>query len=367
MRFYEILLEYKQDITVKNFGDKLTAHARSFENKALDPTAIVAEIEKADPTPNKQYMMWLIKQYLNKTFRLEDVSRISDVLGSYHKAKPRLDATQKDINKFTFYQLSDLVDSWEDVDVNTASAESTKFNSKNIKVLYDGPLGFLAIPQTKEASCELGRGTKWCTAAKNDNRFNQYNNNGPLYVFIERPGNNKFQFHFESGQFMDSKDRTISYEKLNYFRTEHPITKKFFAMKEKEIVKDPRLAYQYASNVIQDRWPEVEATIAKDPKWAYYYAYDIIQDSWPEGEAAIAEDAEWAYFYAKDVVYDEWPKGEATIAKDPNWAYMYARDVIQDRWPEGEAAIARYSDLAYQYAGEFDLEYNEKTRTFTEK
>jgi hypothetical protein len=46
--------------------------------------------------------------------------------------------------------------------------------------------------------------------------------------------------------------------------------------------KDPRLAYEYALNIIKGRWKEAEEVIKKDPVWAYYYAYHIIKGRWIE-------------------------------------------------------------------------------------
>ena len=69
------------------------------------------------------------------------------------------------------------------------------------------------IPQGSEdlynVSCELGSGTEWCTATgKTDNYFNQYIKQGPLYIFDNGKGE-KYQFHYESGQFMNKNDASI--------------------------------------------------------------------------------------------------------------------------------------------------------------
>jgi hypothetical protein len=67
----------------------------------------------------------------------------------------------------------------------------------------------IVIPKTEEAAKFYGRGTRWCTAGDNDNRFNYYNKQGPLYVIIFRGSGVKWQFHFESGQFMDEQDSSL--------------------------------------------------------------------------------------------------------------------------------------------------------------
>lgn len=69
---------------------------------------------------------------------------------------------------------------------------------------------------------------------------------------------------------------------------------------ELEALASPEMAYWYACNVIQARWPVGEAAIATSPKWAYCYAYDVIEGRWPPGEPVIATDPEWAAEYYND-------------------------------------------------------------------
>ena len=61
------------------------------------------------------------------------------------------------------------------------------------------------------ASCELGSGTDWCTATgRTDSFFQDYINKGDIYVIISKSDpKEKYQFHYETGQYMDSSDRTI--------------------------------------------------------------------------------------------------------------------------------------------------------------
>jgi hypothetical protein len=270
-------------------------------------------------------------------------------LRKFINAKSRLE--QRDINKYDLHSLEDQMDKIYNIELEKPESQdqATFEVPEGAEVLYNGPLGLLAIPKTEEASCELGSGTRWCTAGGEDNRFAYYSKNGPLYIWRDKNGE-KYQFHWESMQFTDARDRPLSQEQIDYFRTKHPVLKKLFAAKEKEIAKDPKRAYKYAKNVIGGRWPEAEAAIAKDAKWAYLYAKDIIRGRWPEVEAVIAKDPEWAYLYAKDIIRGRWPEAEAVIATDPERAYLYAKDIIRGRWPEAEAAIATDPKISNYYA-----------------
>jgi hypothetical protein len=345
MRFYQILREYKREITAKNLGPRLLASAE--RESITDVDQILAALEEMDPTATKQYTLWLANQYIKQQFRLEDKPRIKDVLEKFINAKSRLE--KKDINQYDFRSLEDQMDKIYDVGLDKPSEEGIFEVPEGAEVLYNGPLGLLAIPKTEEASCELGKGTKWCTAGDEKNRFAYYSKGGPLYIWRDKNGK-KYQFHWESMQFTDRRDEPISQEQVDYFRTKHPVLKKLFAAKEKEIVTDPELAYRYAKDAIGGRWPEGEAAIAKSSHWAYRYAGNVVRGRWSEGEAAIATYPQWAYKYAKHIIRSRFPEGEAAVATDPEWAYHYARYVIGGRWPAGEPAIAADPHWASMYA-----------------
>ena len=57
----------------------------------------------------------------------------------------------------------------------------------------------------------LGSGTEWCTATgKDDGYFLDYIKQGPLYVIINKNNpKEKYQFSYESNQFMDAEDSEI--------------------------------------------------------------------------------------------------------------------------------------------------------------
>ena len=354
MRLYEfttLLLEYKRDITQVKLGDKLVQAAERDENQDID--TILSSLEQIDPTKHKQYVEWLARQYIAGQFRLEDINRINDVLVKFENAKRRMQ--QRDINKFTFRSLEDEMDKIYNVELekdetDTADTTGTFPVVPNSKVLYNGPLGQLAIPETAAASCKLGKGTKWCTAATKDNNFDVYSKPGdPLYVWRDKSGD-KYQFHFGKTQFMDARDKPINGETLTYFRTKHPVLSKLFKKAEAAIVSDPSVAYNYARYVIKGRWPEAEKAIVSDPFTAFNYALDVIKGRWLGAEKAIASNPDVAYNYARYVIKGRWPEAEKAIVSDPSTTFNYACYVIKGRWPEAEKAIVSDSSTAYNYA-----------------
>ncbi len=298
MRLFEftILLEYNREITKKNFGDKLL-RCRNIETGKQDSDLdyLLRQLETIDPTPNKQYMQWLVRNYINHKFRMEDGGRMMVALLNYQDLKPRLPVEQRDINKFDLHSLEELVDNILNPDIgkpDKLDATGTYPVVPNSEVLYNGPLGQLAIPETEEASCELGRGTKWCTAAKKDNMFNAYNDRDSLYIWRDRNGK-KYQFYFNLSlpQFMNDKDQALTPDQLNYFRTKNPVTSKLFKEKENNLLKklsgdDAEYAlldiYNYALRVLKGRWPEAEPYIKKDDEiWENYKEHFNIKPSFP--------------------------------------------------------------------------------------
>jgi hypothetical protein len=376
MRAKEFIVEYKREVTLQKLG---TGIATSAQREKLTAEQVIEVLEQIDPTPHKQYVPWLAKQYISGQFRTEDSNRVQETLVNFTKLKSRLPVEQRDIGRFDFYKLDELVDKLINPELSTKQTQTSTDGTFPVvpdsQVLYNGPLGQLSIPETKEASCELGSGTKWCTASHGKNMYKEYSKNGPLYVWRDKSGD-KFQFHFEESQFMDARDKPIEHKLLTYFRTQHPVLKKLFAQKEAEIAKKPYVAYNYAndvikgpfpageaaiatdtlaaplyaSNVLKGRWPAAEEAIATNPKAAAEYAKHIIKGRWPAAEEAIASDAESAYLYTIHVIKGRWPVGEAAIASNTFYAYLYARDILKGPWPAIEADIATDPKLALLYA-----------------
>jgi hypothetical protein len=400
MRIYELLLEYRRDVTQQKLAKELAVIA---DNENTIPEDVLEQVESMDPTRNKQFVLWLVKQLVKQQFRLEDAPRVTELLNNFISVKARLPLEQRDIGRFDFYKLDDLIDKTLTPDMEQGRDDTGLASIPDTKVLYNGPLGQLVIPLTREASCELGKKTSWCTARDDsDNMFDKYNKQGPLYVWIGKDGK-RYQFHFEETQFKDSKDRNIDNDTLTYFRTRHPVLSKMFkrgeakiisggasaaasyaytvvkgpwpeaeptimtdahaaakyAMSplrkrwpaaEKTIASDPSAASFYADSVIGGRWPDAEPTIMTDARAAEKYAYTVLKRPWPEAEKVIATDAISAAAYAAHLLQKRWPAAEKTIASDPHPAVRYAIYVVGHRWPEAEPAIMTDATAAEEYA-----------------
>lgn len=241
------LLEYSREVTISRLGKRFRPAMEAdgaFMRKVatLEPQqqveAAIAHLETMDPTPAKKYMIWLVAQYQGQKFRMEDGRRVLDTLTKFVEWLPRLPKLNVDTNlgSYDFHSLAAKMRELSGTNVKADLSSDVKLDPKTYRVLYNGPLGTLTVPLTRNASCELGRGTQWCTAADNDNMFNHYNKQGALYIWRDRSGE-KFQFHFQSNQYMDKHDQDIDRKVFQKLRMDNPVLKQLFDKKDREDIK----------------------------------------------------------------------------------------------------------------------------------
>jgi hypothetical protein len=248
--------------------DALTKPSKDKEGKTVKPKLTKDEFNAlvtADPTTRLnnvdlngassedlgkikagKYVQWLIKQYLTpKTERqpgssgyerevanvketfMEDLYKVTEDLTKFERFKNRIPAEMKDINKLSVDALYDVV---KDFDLTLATTTKSERKSAEVhpgaKLVFDGPTWRVIEIQDKgaigkEAACFYGgnnKETRWCTSTPGtDEWFQRYIKQGPLYVVYKPSDTNvatetglpkeRYQFHFQSNQFMDKDDR----------------------------------------------------------------------------------------------------------------------------------------------------------------
>ena len=240
MRYKEFLLEYSREKTLAN--DNLMTKVMAAV-KRKDPTTIgrierginvqfddpenreyvLDKFELIDPTPNKQYIQPVMNMYIKDKFRgFEDSQRLKDALGLFGRFKQRLD--KRDINQYT--DINELEDAVDDFGEELTKKEKRQQGEYHIDptsydVFAESARYVVVTPNTSQASCSFGAGTRWCTASKGSSEyFDEYRQEGPLYIIRTKDANYDkdsiiatsnpiYQFHFESGQFMNVQDRPI--------------------------------------------------------------------------------------------------------------------------------------------------------------
>ncbi len=159
----------------------------------------------------------------------EDLYKVKDDLIKFERFKGQIPVDKRDINKLTSDELYDLVK-----DFSLEKATTTKAERKDAKYAHPGGSFEIETPNYvitkitrtdelgKEAACFYGgqnRETRWCTSAPGLSYFERYIKDGPLYQIYDKNSEpsketglpvNRWQFHFQSNQFMDKDDRSIN-------------------------------------------------------------------------------------------------------------------------------------------------------------
>ena len=243
MRYREFLLEYSREKTLNNANlmDKVMAAVKrkdpgipfAADSDWDNMEYVLDKFELIDPTPNYQYIQALMNWYIKDKFRgFEDSHRLRDALTLFSRFKQRLD--KRDINQYAnINELEDAVEQWELELTKKEKRQQGEYHidSESYELWKESARYVVVIPNNKKAACAFGSGTKWCTASTqgddNDSYFKHYNDQGHIYIIRTKdPNYDKdsiiattnpiMQWHFESGQFMDVKDRPIPLDGGDY-------------------------------------------------------------------------------------------------------------------------------------------------------
>lgn len=178
----------------------------------ITPLTIVSALRQADPTVGADYLNFIVRMYVQGQFRFEDIARIKDDLTEYTRVRPKLE--NKDLNSYkTLDDLYAAVEPFKKVEVVSKKEEERQLKNEEAEKLIDSPNFKVIIPRTHAAACIYSAGTKWCTGGESSKEtFQSYHKQGPLIIVIAKQGAKlrKFQFHFESQQFMNELDRPIA-------------------------------------------------------------------------------------------------------------------------------------------------------------
>jgi hypothetical protein len=169
----------------------------------------VEDSEKAN------YLNWRIKQFMvNGAVNGPNPKYVEIFYTIKANSLDRLLA-KNDINSFeSVEEFSDMMksSSRKYLTYQKKKKEST-VDEKDINKIYEDENWEVFIPESKAASCRLGTGTNWCTASRGRrNYYNKFHSKeNPLIIFISKQNSEeKYQFHYETSQFMNVYDSPIN-------------------------------------------------------------------------------------------------------------------------------------------------------------
>ena len=205
------LSEMLSEINVDDIKDKFVGRNKAVTDQDFN------DIMKA--TNNKLAIsLWMIKKIESGFILPEDIYKWEEYLEIFKRVKREFPI--KDINQIKEpEQIDDFVNKAEEIkdrEIDPSKKKGVEKSDKYAELRIGEVAGFQVykIPKGTSdemygAACGLGTGTSWCTATGNTKQwFDRYAKDGPLYIFVG-PDGEKYQFHYESSQYMDKNDRSI--------------------------------------------------------------------------------------------------------------------------------------------------------------
>lgn len=174
----------------------------------------------------------LINLYRKKTLKLEDLPRAKEYLDYVYKHSVSLDSNKiKSLN-----DLYDTIKGYYAKDTRDLGSIISALDEKEYRKVFQNESWTIFVPLTEKASCYLGVNTEWCTTwgpqslnPKHQDRgslYSRYHSQGYLYILIKNSDiNEKYQFHFQSKQYMDKEDARIN---IQQFLNNNEEVKHFF-------------------------------------------------------------------------------------------------------------------------------------------
>jgi hypothetical protein len=162
MKFSEIILENRFDEFKNSYGKKFTEEQTSKIFQQIPP----------------KFLSWVGKSFDTINFD-ENFPLLVNAIKTFEKISSNL--PQPDINQYK--NVGQLIQALKDYE-NKPRRQVKKVEGGN--VVYEDPRFFVVNPQTHQASCYYGKGTKWCTAADSDYQFNKYNEDAKLFYILDK-------------------------------------------------------------------------------------------------------------------------------------------------------------------------------------
>jgi len=208
----ELVVNIPLDIQNTDFFKDLYTESVLFEAKKDTlrskwnsiPEETFNQLVDADPSPTKKYSEWMLNTFLNGGY---PVDKVIETIQKFNQSVNRInnEFIRKGIDAFENSLGIDIPTKDVDIimrapkDINSYAglgilnsilsqieAKKTKREEKLVgaEKIFEDDNFIVILPKTEEGSCHYGAGTKWCTAAKGSNQFNNYSKRGTLYYII---------------------------------------------------------------------------------------------------------------------------------------------------------------------------------------
>lgn len=224
----EIRNKFYSDINLSAFNSIVSADPRT---KVRD-----GEVVKVG-----KYGKILLTMYKKGNLKLEDLPKATEYLEIIYKKQLGIPHTLDNLN-----DLFDIVAPFIIKDGETDIHKLvSSLGDGDYELLFEDEQWYIFKPKTQKGDCVLGSGSEWCTTwgdlstnphhRDRSSHFPRYSNSGNgLFIVVNKEDNKvKYQFHEESGQFMDINDRGIN---IKQFLDTNPSINQFFNPALKDLV-----------------------------------------------------------------------------------------------------------------------------------
>lgn len=215
--------EAREEFIAQQNGDKImnayqkdNSHSKPQLDNALAVVQAISSALAFPPSQSSDYIIKAMNWYTNTgspedTLTFDKLPELKERLAKFKQPAVAAALTKKDINQYTLGEFIHAIDQVGDVKSKTAQEKEVEvyFKSNNLMVF---------IPKTEAASCKYGNNAKWCTTAtKSENRFEEYNAAGNLYILWARipSGDKKFQIHMENNEFKNELNQNANAQEIH--------------------------------------------------------------------------------------------------------------------------------------------------------
>jgi hypothetical protein len=167
---------------------------------------------------NRGYFEWLYRLYAKGKLPLNKIEKVKDYLRLFKTYINVISQEYRDINKLkSLDDLYDVVKEFEGKEdiIPVSKTQQIKKIKEEVDKVYDDGDWIVLVPTTERAACIVGKETKWCTSADENNHFEDYYNEGNLYIIIDKNNNKKYQLHIERKELKDETNNDV--EVLHFF------------------------------------------------------------------------------------------------------------------------------------------------------
>ncbi len=260
--FEELLLEASpEEIYKKYYSDIPFNHF--IRIVSIDPQS---KVDNEGIKRIGKYSKLILNMFRNKNLKREDFPKVTEYLNLAYKHRIPLDA-----NKIlTLGNLYNLVKQYYVIDTKELSSILNALDENEYTKVFEGRKWEIFIPKNVKAACYLGVNTEWCTTwgkhslnpthKDRESNFETYAKQGSLFIIINKQNvDEKYQFHFETKQYMDRSDNKIDTEEFlsnnieirNYFFPSF-VTKTNDETMNIEVARSPMLSTK-DSNILLKR------------------------------------------------------------------------------------------------------------------